>query len=297
VKVRSLLTGAVEVYANHAVLIVGSTAWPEVDWEDKPASADGRHVAILTRGQVAHTRVSFWSGSMPMIGDVVFDGELDLDDYTICVGDIERLGRWTQRIGQTGRQRVIVRVDDPGNASRVNVGLGIGADAHVRPLPAAGGPVLFDVVTSEQHGLSLPTERGLALDGHDSPHARLSTAIRLLSSPDPSKPCWTPTRPASSRSGCGGSISTSTAPRQESWEPGLGSLSMPHVMLSQPTTFRFRLRTLPASPERFSTPSSGRYPTGREVDAEPDDVIFSARPDTGWVRLVVTPGKSAVCGS
>jgi hypothetical protein len=33
------------------------------------------------------------------------------------------------------------------------------------------------------------------------------------------------------------------------------------------------------------------------VDAEPDDVIFSARPDTGWVRLVVTPGKSAVCGS
>ncbi|MEU8299733.1 hypothetical protein AB0C04_20970 [Micromonospora sp. NPDC048909] len=109
-----MLTGAVEIYGNHAVLLVGSTAWPEVDWSDGPVGADRRHVAIRTRGQIAHTRVSIWQDAMPLVGHLVFDGELDLDDYTIFVGDIERLGRWTQRIGQTGVQRVVVRVDDPG---------------------------------------------------------------------------------------------------------------------------------------------------------------------------------------
>ena len=36
--------------------------------------------------------------------------------------------------------------------------------------------------------MALPNERGLALDGHDSPHARLAAAISLLSGPDPSRP-------------------------------------------------------------------------------------------------------------
>jgi hypothetical protein len=185
---RVVLTGAVEVYANHPVLIVGSTAWPEVDWGDGPAGADGRHVAIRTRDQIAHTRVSVWSGTMPLVGHLVFDGDLDLDDYTICVGDIERLMRWTQRIGRTGAQRVIVRVDDPGHASRVNVGLSISEDARVQALPSNAGPALFEVLTSERDGMSLPNARGLVLDGHDSPHARLSAAMMLLSRPDPAKP-------------------------------------------------------------------------------------------------------------
>ncbi|MEU7753699.1 hypothetical protein [Micromonospora sp. NPDC049171] len=183
-----MLTAAVEVHANHPVVIIGSTAWPELDWGDGPAGADERHVAIRTRGQVARTRVSIWSGTMPLVGHLVFDGELDLDDYTICVGDIERLGRWTQRIGQTGVQRVIVRVDDPGNASRVNVGLSISERARVQTLPSHVGPALFDVLTSEREGMALPDARGLTLDGHDSPYARLSAAIMLLSRPDPAKP-------------------------------------------------------------------------------------------------------------
>ncbi|MFF5081888.1 hypothetical protein ACFY36_32965 [Actinoplanes sp. NPDC000266] len=183
-----VLSGAVEIYANHAVLLVGSTAWPEVDWDDGPVGADSRHVAIRTRGQVAHTRVSIWQGAMPLVGHLVFDGELDLDDYTIFVGDIERLRRWTQQIGQTGVQRVVVRVDDPGYASRVNVGLAISEEAHVQALPATGEAALFEVLTSERNGISPPNARGLVLDGHDSPHARLSAAIRLLSAPDPAKP-------------------------------------------------------------------------------------------------------------
>ena len=94
-----MLTGAVEVYANHAVLIVGSTAWPELDWDGGPASADGRHVAITTRGQVGHTRVSFWSGTIPVVGEIVFDGDLDLDDYT----NLRRRHRKTQAVDAADR--------------------------------------------------------------------------------------------------------------------------------------------------------------------------------------------------
>lgn len=176
-----MLTGAVEVYTNHNVLVVGSTGWPELAWGDGPADADGRHVVVKTCGQVDHTRVSLWSGSMPVLGVLVFDGDLALEDSRICVGDVAGLQRWTQRVSRTGPQRVIVRVDDPGYASRVYVGLNISADAQVRPLPASGGPVLFDVLTSERGEMDPANQRGLALDGHDSPHARLAAAISLLS--------------------------------------------------------------------------------------------------------------------
>jgi hypothetical protein len=201
-----VLTGAVEVYANHAWVIIGSTDWPELGgWAAAlPVNADAHHVAIKSRGQVAHTRVSFWSGAMPLHGRVVFDGELDLNDYTICGGDLERNSRWLMRtrghgpVGRlpppgsseaagTGPQRVIVRVDDPGHASRVQVGLDIGSDPRLHSLPSAGEPRLFDVLVARERDMSLPSERALALDGHDSPHARLTAAIHLLSGPDPSK--------------------------------------------------------------------------------------------------------------
>jgi hypothetical protein len=185
-----VLIGAVEVYANQPFVILGTIDWPELhDWDvTLPASADAHHVAIKTRGQVDHTRVSFWSGGMPLLGEVVFDGDLDLDDYRICVGDLEYTNQWIKRIQQSGPQRVIVRVDDPGHASRVHVGLDLGADPQVHALPSAGEPRLFEVLVAHGHDMSLPNERGLALDGHDSPHARLAAALRLLSSSDPSKP-------------------------------------------------------------------------------------------------------------
>ncbi|WP_426502577.1 hypothetical protein ACPPVO_33695 [Dactylosporangium sp. McL0621] len=165
-----MLSGAVEVYANHGLLVVGSTSWPELDWGDGPADADGRHVVVKTRGQAGHTRVSFWSGSMPLLGTLVFDGDLALEDYRIFVGDLERLVRWTQRISRTGPQRVIIRVDDPGYASRVDVGLDITVEAQVMPLPGTG-PVLFDVLTSDRDGIHPANQRGLALGGHDAPLA------------------------------------------------------------------------------------------------------------------------------
>ncbi|BCJ76732.1 hypothetical protein CS0771_62760 [Catellatospora sp. IY07-71] len=183
-----MLTGAVEVYANHAFVIIGSGEWPELVWDDGPGSADGRHVVIRTRGQTALTRVAIWSGAMPLLGEPVFDGQLDLADHTIWVGDLERLGRWAQRINQTGVQRVVVCVDDPLHASRVHVGLDIDRGAQVRAVPPAGGPVLFEVLSAETGDLARPAELGLVLDGHDVPHARLRTAIGLLSGPDPARP-------------------------------------------------------------------------------------------------------------
>jgi hypothetical protein len=183
---ESVLTGAIDIYVNNPIVIIGSTAWPELDWGEGPAGADGRHVAVRTRGQVALTRVSVWTTTMPVVGEVVFDGELDLNDYTIVVGDLERLTRWTHRIGQTGRQRVVVRVDDPGRASRVHVGLNIGS--QLRSVPSTGGPTLFDVQTSRPGDLPGPNERALVRDGHDSPYARLSAAIALLPPADPTRP-------------------------------------------------------------------------------------------------------------
>ncbi len=182
-----MLTGAVEVYANHAFVIIGSGEWPELAWDDGPVSADGRHVVVRTRGQTALTRVAIWSGVMPLVGELVFDGQLDLADHTIWVGDLERLGRWAQRIIQTGVQRVVVCVDDPLHASRVHVGLDIDPQAQVRAVPSTG-LVLFEVLSAETDALARPAELGLVLDGHDVPHARLRTAVGLLSGPDPARP-------------------------------------------------------------------------------------------------------------
>lgn len=75
---------------------------------------------------------------------------------------------------------MIIRVDDPGNASRVDVGLDIAADAQNMPLPGTG-PSLFDVLTSDRDGIHPANQLGLALNGHDAPHRRLAAAIRLLS--------------------------------------------------------------------------------------------------------------------
>jgi hypothetical protein len=153
---EALLRGVAEVYANHAVVLIGSAGAPEFsDWGDGPANADGRHLVVRTRGQAGLTRVCIWSQAMPLVGRPVFDGTLDLDDYTIFVGDIERIGRWTHRVDQTGPQWVVVRVDDPGHASRVHVGLALGD--HVQSVPTTGPPALFDVLTAEPDELSTVT--------------------------------------------------------------------------------------------------------------------------------------------
>lgn len=132
-----MLVGAVDIYTNHAVVVIGATAFPEVEHDDSAATADDRHVVVRTRGQAAPIRVSIWSRVMPYLGAVVFDGELDLMDDTLWVGDIERLTSYTTKLlDSAGVQRVVVCVDDPGHASLIHVGLGLGTEVTtLAPVP------------------------------------------------------------------------------------------------------------------------------------------------------------------
>jgi hypothetical protein len=176
-----MLVGAVDLYANHPRVLIGSADPPELDWDDAPASSDGKHIAVRTRGQVRLTRVSIWDGAMPLIGEIVFDGVLEVLEHQVCVADLENLTRWIIRLGRSGPQRVVVCADDPGYASRVQVGFGLGD--QVCALTTVAGHPLPAVRTASDGDLSRPAELGLLLDGHDSPLALLAAAIKLLAVP------------------------------------------------------------------------------------------------------------------
>ncbi|MBE1491534.1 hypothetical protein [Plantactinospora soyae] len=142
-----MLVGAVDIYTNHALVVIGATAFPEVEHDDSAATADDRHVVVRTRGPVSPTRVSIWSRDMPYLGAVVFDGELDLMDHTLWVGDIERLTSYTtELVDSTGVQRVVVCVDHPGQASRIHVGLNLDEVPALVPVP---GHPLPEVLPSD----------------------------------------------------------------------------------------------------------------------------------------------------
>ncbi|AWW35720.1 hypothetical protein [Streptomyces cadmiisoli] len=181
-----MLVGAVDIYANHPVVFIGSTDPPELDWDDAPACSNGKHIVVRTRGQSALTRVSIWHGAMPVIGDVVFDGVLNVEGSRVCVADLENLTRWVNRTVVSGSQRVVVCVDDPDHASRVHVGFGLG-DRSLALTAVARHP-LPAVRVAPDGQLLRPNELGLILDGHDSPLARLAAAIKLLALPADDKP-------------------------------------------------------------------------------------------------------------
>ncbi|MGW2788170.1 hypothetical protein ACWC3X_44705, partial [Streptomyces populi] len=158
-----------------------STDHLELDWDDTPACGDGKHIVVRTRGQTALTRVSVWKGAMPIIGDIVFDGALNAEGR-VCVADLENLTRWITRLIEPGPQRVVVCVDDPGHASRVHVGFGLGD--QVLELSAVAHHPLPPVMTGPDGTLPRANELGLILDSHDSPHARLAAAIKVLAAPN-----------------------------------------------------------------------------------------------------------------
>ncbi|MFI0960197.1 hypothetical protein ACH4S8_02080 [Streptomyces sp. NPDC021080] len=176
-----VLVGSVDIYANHPVVFIGSTGHLELDWDDGPACGDGKHIVVRTRGQAALTRVSIWKGAMPVIGAVVFDGVLDVEQSQVCVADVENLTRWVTRLVAAGPQRVVVCVDDPGRASRVHVGFGLGD--QVRELTAVARHPLPPVMAAPGGSLHRADELGLILDGHDSPLARLAAAVKVLAAP------------------------------------------------------------------------------------------------------------------
>jgi len=175
-----MLIGAADVVGTHAAVIVGAPELSLLPVAD-PVAADGTHVVVKTRGQVAATRVSLWSRAMPAAGQSVFDGELDLVDGVICVTDADGWCRFTKKVAP-GRTRVVVRVDDPGYASRVYVGVGLGT--VLGSLGTVPGLPLPDVIVASAERLDPVDELGLILDEHSSAMARLAAAVVLVSRQD-----------------------------------------------------------------------------------------------------------------
>ena len=182
-----MLVGAADIFANHPFLVIGSAGTPdleEVDWDDEsPAWTNGEHLLIGTFGRAGLVRVTIWESAMPMIGDVVFDGQLEVAGSQLSIGDLEELTRLTMQVGESGPQRIVVCVDDPGYASRVSIGFDLGE--QVATLTSVAGHPLPPVLLSAKGELSWSEEFGLILDGHDAPRARLAAAIKLMPVPGP----------------------------------------------------------------------------------------------------------------
>ncbi|MGX6605505.1 hypothetical protein ACWKSP_25745 [Micromonosporaceae bacterium Da 78-11] len=182
-----MLVGAADIFANHPFLVIGTAGAPDlddIDWDDEdPAWTDGKHLLVSTFGRAGLVRVTIWESAMPVVGDIVFDGELNVADSQLCVGDMEELTRLTMRVGDSGPQRVVVCADDPGYASRISVGFDLGE--QVTTLTSVAGHPLPSVLLSAKGELSWSEEFGLILDGHDTPRARLAAAIKLMPVPAP----------------------------------------------------------------------------------------------------------------
>lgn len=180
-----MLVGAADIFANHPFLVIGSAGTPdleEVDWDDEsPAWTNGEHLLIGTFGRAGLVRVTIWESAMPLIGEIVFDGQLEVAESQLSIGDLEELTRLTMQVGESGPQRIVVCVDDPGYASRVSIGFDLGSE--VAGLTSVAGHPLPPVLLSAKGELSWSEEFGLILDGHDAPRARLAAAIKLMPVP------------------------------------------------------------------------------------------------------------------
>jgi hypothetical protein len=118
---------------------------------------------------------------MPLVGEIVFDGPLDLPDGQLMIGDLDQSSVLVMDLAEAGPQRIIVCVDDPGYASRVSIGFDVGH--HPVPLPVAAGHPLPPALVSDGAELTESTILGLILDDHDAPLARLAAAIKTIPVP------------------------------------------------------------------------------------------------------------------
>ena len=173
--------GGIEMYLGHGVLYVGSTA--EVDLaifdEDGPVSATASHVRIAARAQDRPVRVRLWRGVAPRVGKAVFDGVLKLPDGKLAVVEAAGQSRFVTRVGLWA-PRVIVAVDDPGNASRVDIVVEPEYVPKGTQRWAAGQPP-FPALTvapgGKRHTVDALAD---ALTGYDFPVQRLGTALTLI---------------------------------------------------------------------------------------------------------------------
>lgn len=171
---------AVQMLVNSPHVIFGSSEVVD-DFIEVPSPeaslVKGGHLAARTRAQVAPVLIQVWRGPHPDLGTVAFDGPVSLPDGALFVLDVERLTILSRKFGAPASHRLTVRVDEVGEASRVDLLLDGGEkrmelsriDAY--PLPAVAG------VSAP---LAPADILNLILSDFDHPKARLINAVDLM---------------------------------------------------------------------------------------------------------------------
>ncbi|MGW7302358.1 hypothetical protein [Streptomyces sp. NPDC054829] len=175
-----MLVGSADISLNHPVVRVGSVEIPDdvVALQGRTFVAGEKHLHLAARAQVGLVRVRLWSGASPVEGVVIFDGSLCLDDGMMCVSDVLGVSSFRYGFGIPGSRRMLVSVDNPGNASMIDVVLDPGirevklTSCRTHPLPS------FRVADSS--GLDPTDELGLILSAHNIPVNRLGAALKLV---------------------------------------------------------------------------------------------------------------------
>ncbi|MGW0671536.1 hypothetical protein [Streptomyces sp. NPDC002746] len=177
-----MMIGSASIYLNNPVLVIGATSpiGGDLALAGAVSVASSEHVLIAARAQVGPVRGRLWSRVGPREGAIVFDGELALADGAIAISDAVGSSCFSTRTSSIGLHRVQVFVDDPGNASRVDVLLDAAAEmSDLTSIPNRPLPGLRGVGDS---GLAMADELGMILAAHDLPTNRLAAAVKLLRS-------------------------------------------------------------------------------------------------------------------
>ena len=175
-----MLVGSAGIYLSHPVIRVGSIDLPGdvVALQGSTLIATERHLHLAARAQAGLVRVRLWSGASPVEGVVVFEGSLRLDDGVISVCDVLGTSSFRHSAGAPGNRRLLVSVDDPGKASRIDIALDPGT-REVALTSCPGYPLPgFRVV--ESAGLDSTDELGLILSDYNILLNRLAAALKLI---------------------------------------------------------------------------------------------------------------------
>ncbi|WP_254811809.1 hypothetical protein [Streptomyces cavourensis] len=177
---QEMRIAAVQMLVNNPHVIFGSTDVVD-DFIEIPSPeaslVKGGHLAVRTRAQVAPVLIQVWRGPHPDLGTVVFDGPTYLPDGSLFVLDVERSTIFSRKCGPSGSRRLTVRVDEVGEASRVDLVLDVGENRMelsrigTYPLPAIAGV---------SDPLAPADILNLILSDFDRPKARLVTAMDLV---------------------------------------------------------------------------------------------------------------------
>ncbi|GAA0717488.1 hypothetical protein Drose_33860 [Dactylosporangium roseum] len=173
--------GAVQLHLGHGHIFLGATTAVDlaVFDGDGPVTATEHHVRVAARPQVGLVRVRLWQGAGPRVGRLVFDGNLTLPDGRFCVEEATGLSRFVTKVNSSA-PRVLVAVDDPGHASRVDVVLEpefVPRSAQVWTAGEPPFPKLTVAPTTPRHRADVFAD---ALAGHDFPLKRLAAALRVV---------------------------------------------------------------------------------------------------------------------